>query len=144
MYKFEKSVFINRPQQEVFDFVTNLANDAQWQSGVELSEWTSDGPPAIGSTHKVVRSMLGRNMEATIVVTSWDPPNQWGNKSNGGPVPFEGTQKFESKDGGTLMTFTAQAELGGFFKLAEGLVGKQIEKQMETDSAKLKKLLEAG
>ena len=29
MYKFEKSVFINRPQQEVFDFVTNLANDAQ-------------------------------------------------------------------------------------------------------------------
>ena len=73
MYKFEKSVFINRPQQEVFDFVTDLANDSKWQSGVELSEWTSDDPPAIGSTHKIVRSMLGRNMEATIVVTSWDP-----------------------------------------------------------------------
>jgi len=144
MYKFEKNVFINRPQQEVFDFVTNLANDTQWQSGVELSEWTSDGPPAVGSTHKVVRNMLGRNMEATIVVTSWDPPNQWGNKSDGGPVPFEGMQKFEAQDGGTLMTFSAQAELGGFFKLAEGLVGKQIEKQIETDSAKLKKLLEAG
>jgi len=83
-------------------------------------------------------------MEATIVVTSWDPPNQWGNKSDGGPVPFEGMQKFEAQDGGTLMTFSAQAELGGFFKLAEGLVGKQIEKQIETDSAKLKKLLEAG
>jgi carbon monoxide dehydrogenase subunit G len=144
MYKFEKSVFINRPQQEVFDFMTDLANDSKWQSGVELSEWTSDGPPAIGSTHKVIRNMLGRNMEVTMDVTSWDPPNQWGNKSNGGPVPFEGTQKFESKDRGTLVTFTAQAELGGFFKLAEGLVGKQLEKQMETDSAKLKKLLEAG
>ena len=42
------------------------------------------------------------------------------------------------------MLKVSQAELGGFFKLAEGLVGKQIEKQMETDSAKLKKLLEAG
>jgi len=81
MYKLEKSVFINRPQQEVFDFVTNLANDAQYQSGLELSEWTSDGPPAIGSTHKVVRNLLERKVEAAMEVTSWDPPNQWGNKT---------------------------------------------------------------
>ena len=143
MYTFEKTIFINCPQQEVFDFVTDLANDAQWQSGVKLSEWTSDGPPTVGSTHKVVRNLLGRKVEATMEVTSWDPPNQWGNKSVGGPVPFEGTQKFEAKNGGTQITLTAQAELGGFFKLAEGLVGKQLEKQMETMLAALKTLLEA-
>jgi len=144
MFKFEKSVLIDHPQQEVFDFVTDLNNDAKWQSGVELSEWASDDPPAIGSTHKVVRNMLGRNMEAPIVVTSWDPPNQWGNKSDGGTVPFEGMQKFEAQNGGTLMTFSAQAELGGFFKLAEGLVGKQMGKQMDSDAASLKKLLETS
>ncbi|MGB7874028.1 MAG: hypothetical protein WBL25_06565 [Anaerolineales bacterium] len=60
------------------------------------------------------------------------------------PVPFEGTQKFEAQDGGTQMTLTAQAELGGFFKLAKGLVGKQLEKQMETMLVALKTLLKAG
>jgi len=42
------------------------------------------------------------------------------------------------------MTLTAQAELGGFFKLAKGLVGKQLEKQMETMLVALKTLLKAG
>ena len=34
MFKFEKSIMINRPQQEVFDFVTDLANDSKWQTGI--------------------------------------------------------------------------------------------------------------
>lgn len=35
------------------------------------------------------------------------------------------------------MTISGQAEIGGFFKLAEGLAGKQLEKQMEADAAAL-------
>ena len=142
MYKFESSIFINRPVQEVFDFVTNPANSTQWQSGTESAEWTSGGPPGVGSTFKVVASLLGRKIEATIEVTGWDPPNLSRIKSVGGPIPFEITSKFEAQGDGTLLTQTGQAEIGGFFKLAEGLVGKQIEKQGEADSAALKLLLE--
>ena len=43
MIAFEKSFFINRPQQEVFDFISNPANHTQWQGSFESSEWTSDG-----------------------------------------------------------------------------------------------------
>ena len=144
MYKFEKSVMINRPQQEVFDFVTNLANDSKWQSGIESVERTSDGPIRAGSTWRYKLKFMGRKLEADIELTSYDPPNQASVKSIGGPVPFENTYKFESKNGGTQMTFNGQAEIGGFFKMAEGLVGKQMEKQMDADGAALKKLLEAG
>jgi hypothetical protein len=35
-------------------------------------------------------------------------------------------------------------EIGGFFKMAEGLVGKQAEKQTEADLEVLKRLLESG
>ena len=31
MYTFEHSVFINRPQEEVFEFLTNPANDPKWR-----------------------------------------------------------------------------------------------------------------
>ena len=144
MYKFESSIFINRPQQEVFDYVTNPANSAQWQSGTESAEWTSDGPPGVGSTFKVVARFLGRKAELVGEITGWDPPNLQRVKSVGGPVPFEGTSKFEAQGDGTLLTQTGQAEFGGFFKLAEGLVGKQLEKQGESERAALKLLLESG
>jgi len=144
MFKFEKSVFINRPQQEVFDFVTNLNNDSKWQSGIESVERTSDGPIGVGSTWGYKLKFMGREIEADIELTSYDPPKQASVKSIGGPVPFENTYTFESKDGGTQMTLNGQAEIGGFFKMAEGLVGKQMEKQMDADGAALKKLLEAG
>jgi hypothetical protein len=37
-----------------------------------------------------------------------------------------------------------EAEVGGFFKLAEPLVGRAARRQTETDMATLKDLLEAG
>jgi uncharacterized membrane protein len=144
MYKFEKSIMIDRPQQEVFDFVTNLANDSKWQSGIESVERASDGPIGAGSTWRYKLKFLGREVEAEIEMTGYDPPNQSSVKSIGGPVPFESNYKFESKEGSTEMTISGQAEIGGFFKMAEGLVGKQLEKQMESDAEALKKLLEAN
>ena len=144
MYKFELSIFINRPVQEVFDYVTNPANYAKWSSGIQSAEWTSDGPPGVGSTVKGVAKFLGRKIEFVTEITGWDPPNLWSVKSVGGPLPLESTSKFEAQGDGTLVTETSQIEIGGFFNLAEGLVGKQFEKQKESDSSALKLLLEAG
>jgi uncharacterized membrane protein len=144
MYKFSKSIMINRPQQEVFDFVTDLSNDSKWQSSIVSVERTSDGPIGAGSTWVYKLKFLGREMEAEIELTGYDSPNQASVKSINGPVPFENTYQFESNGNGTQMTFSGQAEIGGFFKMAEGLVGKQFEKQMEADGAALKKLLETG
>jgi uncharacterized membrane protein len=144
MFKYEKNVFINRPQQEVFDFVANLENDPKWQASIQSVEQTSDGPIGEGSTFRYQTKYLGRKSETEIQLTSYDPPNGASVKVLSGPVPFENTYKFEAQDGGTLLTFTGWAEIGGFFKIAEGLAGKQIEKQMEADAAALKKVLEAG
>lgn len=144
MYKYESSIFINRPPQEVFDYVTNPANDVKWRGGTQSAAWTSDGPPGVGSTIKVVTSMLGRKIEAAAEVTAWDPPSLLTIKSVGGPVPFEGTTKLEAQGDGTLLTQMGEAEISGFFKLAEGLVGKQIDRQTQANNAALKLQLEAG
>lgn len=144
MYKFESSIFINRSQQEVFDYVSNPANIPQWQSSTESAQWTSEGPPGVGSTFKLVTSFLGRKLEPVVEITGWDPPNLYRFKAVSGPIPYEAMTKFEAQAGGTLLTQAGQAELGGFFKLAEGLVGKQFEKQFESNNAALKLQLEAG
>ena len=98
----------------------------------------------MGSTQHSVDKFLGRNIESDSEVTVWDPPNEYGWKSVGGPIPFELSIKFTTEENGTKLSFSGQAELGGFFKLAEGLAGKQMEKQIDGDFNNLKDVLEAG
>jgi carbon monoxide dehydrogenase subunit G len=143
MYKIESSVYINRPPQDVFDYVTNPANNAQWMSSTESAAWTSDGLPGIGSTYIGVFNFLGRKLEGEVEVTGWNPPNSWSFKT-AGPISAKTTAKFEAQGSGTLVTHTSLVEIGGFFQLAEGLVGKQLEKVYETNNAALKLMLEAG
>ena len=144
MYKFEKSVSIKRSPQEVFDFMNNPANGVQWQSGSQYGEWTSNGPVGVGSTFKAGTKMLGRIIEAELELTEWDPPKRSSIRVTSGPIPFESKNRFEAQGDGTLLTSSFQLELGNFFKIAEGLVGKQIEKTVESDFSALKILLESG
>jgi carbon monoxide dehydrogenase subunit G len=144
MITFEKTIFINRPQQEIFEFLSNPANDPKWRDSAVSAEWVSEGPAGVGSKLKSVDKLLGRQIESTSEITAWDPPNKYGQKTLGGPVPFAFTITLEAQGDGTQLTMNSQAELGGFFKMAEGLVGKQLEKQIETDFNGLKRVLEEG
>ena len=70
MITYEISIFINRPQQEVWDFITNPANNIQWQSSTASAEWTSEGPPGVGSTTREVGNIFGRKIEMTTEITA--------------------------------------------------------------------------
>ncbi len=144
MVEFEHRVFINRPLEEVFDFVSNPENDSQWIGPVESAWFASDGPVGAGSIVSSKAKFMGRSMESDSEVTVWDPPTKFGMKSAGGPVPYEQTITFTPKENGTQMDVRGHADIGGFFKLAEGLVGKQLNKQMKNDLNTLKSLLESG
>lgn len=144
MATFEKSIIINRPQQDVFDFVSNPANDSQWQSTTDSGKWTSEDSIGVGATQRSVGRFLGRKLETTSEVTAWDAPNHYAIKSVGGPMPFEFSMKLATVENGTELSVYGKAEFGGFFKLAEGVVAKQAEKQFETDMEALKLVLEEG
>ncbi len=144
MITYEKSIFINRPQQQVFDFLSNPANHSKYSKMAESAEWISKGPHGVGSTYRGVGKVLGRKIESTNEITKWDPPNQYSYKSISGSFPFDTTYTFESSENGTQLSVRAQLEIGGFFKIAEGLVGKQAKKQIDADFEALKLFLEAG
>jgi uncharacterized protein YndB with AHSA1/START domain len=143
MNTFTVTTMINRPVQEVFDFMTDPANNAKWQNGTESAKLITKGPLGVGSIIHSVGRMMGREFASDGEFTQWDPPHVWGIKSKSGPIKFEGTNKFESKDGCTLITQSFQGEVGGFLKMAEGLAIKQMQKQVEGDGQALKKLLES-
>jgi uncharacterized membrane protein len=143
MISIEKSVHINKPAVDVFAFLSDFSNDAKWQADVVRSETTSPGPVGVGTTALYVQKFLGREMKNDVVVTAYEPPKRLGIKTTSGPVQFEAVNELEAMGGGTHLTVKIQGEPGGFFKLAEGMVSKELEKSIARDLAKLKEILEA-
>ncbi len=143
MIREEFSVVINRPIEEVFDFVTDPAKRSQWQSATLEVRQTSEGPMGVGATMRLVIRIAGRQRKLTMEVTEYEPNRKYSAKSTSGPFPVQGSYTFESVNGGTRLTFVGEAQLGGFLKLIEPLVRRRQQKRYEADYGKLKELLEA-
>lgn len=144
MVKVETSIVINRPVEEVFEFVDNARNDLQWQSGVLESEQTSEGPVRVGTTFRTVNTFLGKRLESTVEVTEYEPNKKIATKSLSGTIPIEGSYTFESVEGGTKVVLKGEGDVSGVFKLAEPLVVRAAQRQFEGNFATLKDILEAG
>ncbi len=144
MVKTETSVTINRPIEEVFEFLTTIENNPQWQSSTLEAKQTSEGPVGLGSTAMLEAKFLGRRLELAMEITEFEPNRKFSFKTTSGPVPFEGSNVFERiSEGETKVTFLFEAEPGGFFKLAEPLVARASKRDSEANVATLKDILEA-
>jgi carbon monoxide dehydrogenase subunit G len=144
MLTWENSVLINRPQQEVWEFISDPANFPYLSSGNEPAEWTSKGPPGVGSTLLEAGKVFGRRMEGTSQVTVWDPPNQFSRKYISRAFQGEGTMKLESKENGTQFTAYGRVEFGVITRIAGGLLSKLLKSQLDAEANALKLLLESG
>jgi len=143
MIKAEHSITINKPVEEVFAYVNTPDNTTKWQGGVEAVRYP-DPTPSVGTQYVEVRKFMGREMETTLEITALELNKKFAAKTIKGPVPFDVTVTFEAVAGGTKMTTTVEGEPGGFFKLAQGMVGKQLEKSLKEDNERLKTLLEGN
>jgi uncharacterized membrane protein len=144
MLKIETSVVINRPVDEVFAFTTNFENQPKWQSRLLEVKKTSEGPIGVGTTWRGVAMFLGQRIENSTVMTEYEPNRTYAGKSTSGPVPAEARLSYEPLEGGTRLSFTLEAQPGGFFKLTEPLLKSLFKRQTEADLATLKDLMEAG
>ena len=144
MISIEKSFHINKPPADVFAFMSDFANDAKWQADLVSSRKTSDGPIGVGTTGQIVQKVMGQEMKNEIEVTAYEPPKRFAAKTTSGPVSFEFTTTYEDMGGGTHLTMKLTGEAKGFFKVAEGMLQKEVEKTFERDFAKLKEILEAS
>jgi uncharacterized protein YndB with AHSA1/START domain len=73
--RIEESVEINRPPQEVFDYVANPENLPEWSGIVQEVHKETQGQPREGERFTTVAKFLGRRFETPMEVTSHDPPD---------------------------------------------------------------------
>jgi ligand-binding SRPBCC domain-containing protein len=141
----EESVVINRPPEEVFDYVANRENLPEWSSPIQEVRKETQGPLVEeGARFTTVAKFLGRRFETPFEVIVHDRPRRHTDRSTGGPFPQEFTHIFEEVEGGgTRLTEVTDAEPGGFFRLAGPLLEIAGRRQFRADLETLKDRLEA-
>ncbi len=144
MIRIEASVVVNRPIEEVFAFVSDMANAPQWSAEVVEAKKTSEGPVGTGTTFTTAVKMLGRQLEGSVEILEYEPSRKFTLKTAAGPISIvSDVFAFEPVADGTKMTHVVEGETGGFFKLAEPVVARLMQRQWEANFAVLKELLEA-
>jgi uncharacterized protein YndB with AHSA1/START domain len=137
-----RTVVIARPIGQVFAFFTDPANDQKWRAHVK--EISAEGPLAVGSRiHQVVAGPGGRGIPADIEVTALEPEARYAFSGVAGPVRPKGEFRFQPTEGGTEVTMSLDADLGGLKKL---LMSKPVQRSMDVEVAGLnraKEVLEA-
>jgi len=143
MTHMEKSIKINCTSEHAFALVTDFSKAATWQAGILEAKVTSAGESGVGTTYAWTQKALGQTMETRGEVTVWNPPSAYEWKASKSPFPLAGGTKFQVDGAATLVTSFFDAEPGGFFKLAEGMIRSQMEKQLDDNLLALKKALES-
>ena len=142
MVTIEIGVEIERPVEEVFAHLTDPAKTPQWKPAVLESRVEPPGPLRVGTKIHTVLTFLGRRLEGTAEVTELVPNHKLVQKTDS-PFPLEMTYLAEPTAGGTKVTVEAVVEPGGFFKVAEPVLGRIAKKQGLAELDALRKLLEA-
>ncbi len=87
--RIEESVQINRPLEEVYEYVANPENLPEWTGTVIETRKDTPGPLLEGSTFTTVGKFLGRRIESPFKVTAHEFSRRHSHKSAGGPLPME-------------------------------------------------------
>jgi uncharacterized protein YndB with AHSA1/START domain len=140
----ETSIVINRPIGEVFALVSDAENSPRWASQSVTYRKTATGPLGVGTTYRIVNSVMGWPVESNIVVTEYEPNQRYTIASTGGPFRFVARHIFEAVEGGTRIHLTSQAEVSGLFRLVAPLVISLTRRQVRANYRNLKRLMEAA
>jgi hypothetical protein len=104
----------------------------------------TEGDLREGDRFTTAAKFLGRRFETPFEVSAHEPHLRHSDTSRGGP--FEQVYTYtleETGQGGTRLTYVAEGEPGGFFRLAGPLLERAGRRQFRADLQSLKDMLEA-
>lgn len=142
--KVEKSVTVNRPARELFDYWRNFENLPQFMN--HLESVTVQG---IGHSHWVAKAPAGRTVEwdAEIINEEPDALIAWRSRE-GADVPNSGSVRFVELPAGrgteVRVSLEYQPPAGKIGMVFAKLFGEEPNQQVEEDLRRFKSVMEAG
>lgn len=143
----ESSIVIDRPVEEVFDFiaVNHRENHSLWDVAVSRLEPEGDGPMGIGTRFTIVRRNLRREEARGFTVSEWDPPRLMTMRTSAAGFDLALRGEFQPLDEGrSRHTVTGTGSVGGLRGLLVPLMKVKIRRDLDANLRRVKSLLEVN
>jgi uncharacterized protein YndB with AHSA1/START domain len=138
----EGNIVIDRPLEEVFDFVADERNEPRYNSQMTRAEKISPGPIGVGTQFHSVMTGLGGTADMTIEFTVFERPKRIAETTHLSNMDIRGELLFERVPRGTRMTWTWDIQPRGLLMLMGPLIRLMGERQERTIWTGLKQVLE--
>jgi ligand-binding SRPBCC domain-containing protein len=140
--KLQEKIVIDRPIEDVFNFVANGENLSTWNSAVFKVEKISAGPVTVGTQFWMMRNLPLGWAENTFEVIAYEPYTKFSIKVISGPTPFVYHYHLTPVDDSTFLTLDAQVQVTGLGQIAKPVLAIGIKKGIKDNLRTLKRLLE--
>ena len=145
MINLTSSTLIERPVEQVFDFVSTPENDFHWQYGTLATARLSEGVSSMGTFFRSIGHSMGQRTLSTFEVTENEPNRRYAFKSLSGPFCLQASYNFEMVENScTKINISIQAEVVDFVRMDEGILEKKMRKQLGENLLMLKKFSKLG
>ena len=135
-------IVINRPVEQVFDFVADERNEPQFNPKVRTVEKVTPGPVGEGTRFRTQVKARRRTAEMSVELTAYDRPRRLTSVSALSNMEIEGTLTFDPVPEGTRMRWSWDLAPRGTLRLATPVIGLIGRRQERTIWTSLKHLLE--
>lgn len=134
---------IERPADEVFAYLCDMANNPTWQKGQVSCAWTSEPPVGVGSTYDQHARFAGRDIRSSFTVTEFEPGRAIRIVSADGPMTIDVTRTVDPVGGGACdVTARVRGEPPGLLRLIAPIADRMVKRNVEADYRRLKEQLE--
>jgi uncharacterized protein YndB with AHSA1/START domain len=139
MIDFTVETVLERPADEVFDYITDPAQLPNWQTNTVSS--VPDGPMRVGTRlREVHRAPGGKELSSLVEVSDYVPGREFGLRViEGTPVHLHVT--LDPTENGTHMRFRAYGQLTGATRLLQPLLARVLRRQFVSQLTTLKAVL---
>ena len=122
MIRLRETIEVARPIDEVFAYVSNFGNAAQWDPGVAESRKAGAGPIGVGTAFKLRVRFGPRSIPMEYAIREFDPPRRVLLEGKSDSVHALDDIGFVATPRGTRITYTADISLLGAFSIVEPLL----------------------
>jgi uncharacterized protein YndB with AHSA1/START domain len=143
--RFEATVVIDRPIEEVFAFLADGENDPKFSPRVLEIAKTTDGPPGVGTVYASTVKDAGVKTKRQFKLTEFAPPTRirWAEISKNAVTASEGGYDLAPEGDGTRVTIYNVLEGHGFGKLIAPLALRSARKGADDFGRSIKAAVEA-
>ena len=143
MVRVAGDITVERPLEEVFDFVADESNEPKYNPRMTRADKITGGPIGVGTRFNSVMTGVGPAVEMTIEFTEFDRPHRIAEEVHLTGMDIHGLLLFEAAPGGTRMRWVWDLEPHGVMRFLGPLVRRMGDRQERQVWTGLKRFMES-